>query len=64
MALEDLPSELADMAVSFPVRLPMSDVTHLGTWIAENCLPVFPVAWSLVENYWEHYAWLCVEDLL
>ena len=64
LALEDLPPELADMAVSFPVRLPIFDVTHLGVWISENCLPPFAVAWSLIENYWEHYTWLWVQQLL
>lgn len=64
LALAELPTELAHMAHAFPVRLPAFDVAHLSTWILENCLPPFTEAWSLLENYWEHYAWQCVYQLL
>jgi hypothetical protein len=64
LALADVPAEIAHMAHAFPIRLPMFDVSHLSTWMLENCLPPFPVAWSLVENYWEHFAWQCVYELL
>ncbi|KAF8513491.1 hypothetical protein JB92DRAFT_2923771 [Gautieria morchelliformis] len=57
LALADIPAEIAHLAHAFPIRLPMFDVSHLGTWMLENCLPPFPEAWSLVENYWEHLPW-------
>ncbi|KAF8582756.1 hypothetical protein K439DRAFT_1618032 [Ramaria rubella] len=57
LALAGLPAKIAHMAHAFPVRLPSFDEAHLSTWILENCLPPFPEAWSLFENYWEHYAW-------
>lgn len=64
MALADLPTEISQMAQFFPLRLPTLDASHLSTWILENCLPPFPVAWSLFESYWEHYSWQCVLELL
>ncbi|KAF8582757.1 hypothetical protein K439DRAFT_1661654 [Ramaria rubella] len=57
LALAGVPVELAQMAHAFPIRLPTFYETHFKKWILENCLPSFPEAWSLFENYWEHYAW-------
>ena len=56
LALADLPTELAQLAQSFPIRLPTYGVAHLKRWILENALPPFAEAWSLFENFWEHYA--------
>lgn len=64
LALAELPPELARMAQSFPIRLPTYDVTHQRTWILKNALPPFAEAWTLFENFWEHYASQCVYVLL
>ncbi|KAF8518017.1 hypothetical protein BU17DRAFT_91446 [Hysterangium stoloniferum] len=62
-ALAELPGELSPLAYAFPFRLTdpvavtTSDASDLCTWILDNCLPSHPEAWSLFENYWEHYAW-------
>ena len=63
IALAELQPELAHMAQSFPIRLPTHDVAYFKRWIRENALPPFAEAWTLFENFWEHFASSCVSSL-
>ncbi|KAF8513578.1 hypothetical protein BU17DRAFT_95269 [Hysterangium stoloniferum] len=62
-ALRGIPHEISHLAYVFPTPLTdldiaaTIDVQRITAHILQNCLPPYPEAWSLFENYWEHCSW-------